>query len=63
VLPPGSGGQAAEDGDNRVREPAGPIPLARRCTPDEVAAAVVFLLESDAITGQIVFVDGGQHLV
>jgi enoyl-[acyl-carrier-protein] reductase (NADH) len=24
---------------------------------------VVFLLRSDSITGQIVFVDGGQHLL
>lgn len=30
--------------------------------PDDVARAVVFLLESEFITGQVVFVDGGQHL-
>ena len=53
--PPGKGA-------GRVRDLAGQSPLKRRCTPAEVAAAVVFLLESDAITGQIVFVDGGQHL-
>jgi uncharacterized protein (DUF849 family) len=28
----------------------------------DVAEAVVFLVESDAITGQILYVDGGQHL-
>jgi NAD(P)-dependent dehydrogenase (short-subunit alcohol dehydrogenase family) len=56
VLPParGRGG--------RVSEPGGTVPLGRRCTPREVADAVVFLVEADAITGQIVFVDGGQHL-
>ncbi len=43
-------------------EEAGDIPLVRRPTPADVAAAVVFLLESDSITGQTVFVDGGQHL-
>jgi len=47
----------------RVRELAGQSPLKRQCTPEEVAAAVVFLLESDAITGQILFVDGGQNLL
>ncbi|MEI6971780.1 MAG: SDR family oxidoreductase [bacterium] len=42
---------------------AGAIPLGRRPAPADIAAAVVFLLESDAITGQILFVDGGQHLM
>jgi NAD(P)-dependent dehydrogenase (short-subunit alcohol dehydrogenase family) len=45
------------------REPAGAMPLGTRCTPEQIAAAVVFLLANPAITGQIVFVDGGQHLV
>jgi NAD(P)-dependent dehydrogenase (short-subunit alcohol dehydrogenase family) len=46
-----------------AREKAGDIPLARRPTPEDVAAAVVFLLESDSITGQTIFVDGGRHLI
>lgn len=45
-----------------TREPAGTAPLGRHATPEQVAAAVVFLLASPAITGQILFVDGGQHL-
>lgn len=45
-----------------VREPAGTIPLGRRPTPEDVARAVAFLAESEAVTGQILFVDGGQHL-
>ena len=45
-----------------VREPAGTIPLGRRPTPEDVAQAVAFLAESEAVTGQILFVDGGQHL-
>lgn len=57
ILPPSGRGA------DRVRDLAGKVPLQRQCTPDEVAAAVAFLLESDAITGQTVFVDGGQHLV
>jgi len=54
----------APDGKGRgaAREPAGPILLRRPIAPADVAAAVVFLLESDAVTGQILFVDGGQHL-
>jgi len=37
-------------------------PLERGTTPEEIAAAVRFLLESPAITGQMIALDGGQHL-
>ena len=54
--PPGKGRQY-------LRDHAGRVPLHRQVTPRDVASAVVFLLKSDSITGQIVFVDGGQHLL
>ncbi len=38
-------------------------PLKRSSTPQDVAAAVRFLLESPAITGTTLLVDGGQHLL
>ena len=57
VLPPPGEGAAY------VRDYAGPVPLECDCTPRDVAEAVCGLLESDVMTGQIVFVDGGQHLV
>ena len=37
-------------------------PLGRSSTPADVARAVRFLLESSAITGTTLLVDGGQHL-
>jgi NAD(P)-dependent dehydrogenase (short-subunit alcohol dehydrogenase family) len=37
-------------------------PLERSSTPEDVARAVRFLLESPAITGTTLLVDGGQHL-
>jgi NAD(P)-dependent dehydrogenase (short-subunit alcohol dehydrogenase family) len=37
-------------------------PLARSSTPQDIARAVRFLLESPAITGTTLLVDGGQHL-
>ncbi len=37
-------------------------PLARSSQPDDVARAVRFLIESPAITGTTLLVDGGQHL-
>ena len=37
-------------------------PLGRSSTPEDVARAVRFVLESPAITGTTLLVDGGQHL-
>ena len=38
------------------------VPLQHGATPDEVAAAVRFILSSSAMTGQMIALDGGQHL-
>ncbi|XP_054906060.1 carbonyl reductase family member 4 isoform X5 [Poeciliopsis prolifica] len=38
------------------------IPLGRFGTPEEVAMAVLFLLESSYVTGQVLVVDGGLQL-
>lgn len=38
-------------------------PLEQASTPEDIARAVVFLLENPAITGVDLPVDGGQHLV
>jgi NAD(P)-dependent dehydrogenase (short-subunit alcohol dehydrogenase family) len=37
-------------------------PLGRASTPEDVARAVRFLVESAAVTGTTLLVDGGQHL-
>lgn len=37
-------------------------PLQRLGTPEDVAAAVVFLIEADYITGEVIKVDGGRHV-
>jgi len=54
--PPGSSVESA-------RELAGNIPLDQLPTPGNIAEAALFLLESDSITGQVIYVDGGQHLL
>ncbi|NLB65396.1 MAG: SDR family oxidoreductase [Lentisphaerae bacterium] len=46
-----------------VSEKAGELPLARRPTPQDVAGAVAWLCEASAVSGQILYVDGGQHLL
>ncbi len=44
------------------REPAGAFPLANPPAARDVAEAVLYLLGADAVTGQIIYVDSGQHL-
>ncbi len=56
VLPPVTGAVEGVD-------PAGDQPLATRCTPENVCEAIVFLASSRTLTGQVVYVDGGQHLL
>jgi len=38
------------------------IPLQRTGNTDGVVSAVLFLIENDFITGEVIFVDGGEHL-
>jgi NAD(P)-dependent dehydrogenase (short-subunit alcohol dehydrogenase family) len=38
------------------------LPLQRGTGPEEIAAALRFLLASPALTGQMIALDGGQHL-
>jgi NAD(P)-dependent dehydrogenase (short-subunit alcohol dehydrogenase family) len=54
--PPGKGAEYLQDH-------AGRIPLNCRISPQDVAAGVVALLRLEGVTGQTLFVDGGQHLL
>jgi NAD(P)-dependent dehydrogenase (short-subunit alcohol dehydrogenase family) len=38
------------------------MPLRRGTSPEEIAAAIRFILASPAMTGQMIALDGGQHL-
>ena len=46
-----------------VHEKAGETLLDRRPTPEDVAAAVAYLLGAESVTGTIIPVDAGQHLL
>jgi len=37
-------------------------PLQRIGTPEDVAHAVLYLLEAEFVTGEVIFVDGGRHV-
>jgi len=57
ILPPPGEGAAY------LAERAGPMVLAERPGPAQVADAVLFLLATEGITGQVLYVDSGQHLL
>lgn len=57
VLPP-----PGED-EAYLADRAGAAPLRRRCTVEDVASAVLHLLKNEAMTGQVLYIDGGQHLL
>lgn len=48
--------------DEQFRQQIDLLPLRRGTTPDEIARTVMFILESPAMTGQMIALDGGQHL-
>jgi len=56
LAPPGKGGDAYLD------TLAQAVPLRRHGSPADVAQAIIFLLRSDFITGQVIHVDGGTHI-
>lgn len=39
------------------------VPLKKHGSTDDIVEAILFLLRSDFITGQIIYVDGGMHLM
>jgi len=41
---------------------AAAVPLKRGPSPDDIAAAVVYLAQAKSVTGTVIAVDGGQHL-
>lgn len=56
ILPP-----SGKD-ESYLQRVAGSLPLKRPGNPADIVAAVQYLLENDFVTGQILYVDGGQHL-
>lgn len=57
ILPPAGKDEAYLD------ELAKGLPLKRHGNPGDIADAVLYLLGSDFVTGQVIFVDGGRRLM
>jgi NAD(P)-dependent dehydrogenase (short-subunit alcohol dehydrogenase family) len=48
--------------EDQFRKQWDSTPLKRGAEPGEIAAAIGFLLDAPAVTGQMIALDGGQHL-
>jgi NAD(P)-dependent dehydrogenase (short-subunit alcohol dehydrogenase family) len=59
---PGSTLQGAEQSDAQFAEHRQGSVLQRGANPDDIVRAMNFLLESPSFTGQLLCIDGGQHL-
>lgn len=57
ILPP-----AGKD-EGYLEQLAQTVPLKRHGAPDDIADAVLYLLKADFVTGQVIYVDGGRHLL
>jgi NAD(P)-dependent dehydrogenase (short-subunit alcohol dehydrogenase family) len=53
-----SGRQTAADFERTHRN----NPLKRGCTPDDIARAIRFIIETPSMTGHTIVIDGGQYL-
>lgn len=62
AIAPGPILPAALDSQDHFAQIANATPLARAGTPDNIVQTLLFLLEHEYITGEMIRVDGGEHL-
>ncbi len=62
AIGPGPTLPSAHQAPGEFEAEAAGVLLQRRATPDEVAAALRYLIDATSVTGQMIAVDGGQHL-
>ncbi len=59
---PGPTLPSARQTEESFRRQWAALPLSRRVRPEEIAAAIRFILDAPSVTGQMIAVDAGQHL-
>jgi NAD(P)-dependent dehydrogenase (short-subunit alcohol dehydrogenase family) len=59
ILPP----HGMEVGSDEWRRHGERVPLERTGSPEQIGETVLFLTRNDYVTGETIFVDGGEHLV
>jgi NAD(P)-dependent dehydrogenase (short-subunit alcohol dehydrogenase family) len=62
AIGPGPVLKSAHQTDEEFRRQCEATILGRGTTPEEIAGAIRFILEAPAMTGQMIALDGGQHL-
>jgi NAD(P)-dependent dehydrogenase (short-subunit alcohol dehydrogenase family) len=62
AIGPGPTLPSVHQDDEQFARQCAAMPLRRGTTPDEIADAVRFILSARAMTGQMIALDGGQHL-
>jgi NAD(P)-dependent dehydrogenase (short-subunit alcohol dehydrogenase family) len=62
AIGPGPTLRGARQSEGHFARQRAAMPLGRGANPDDVTAALGFFLDSPAVTGQMIAVDGGQHL-
>ena len=62
AIGPGPTLQGARQSDSHFTRQRAATVLGRGANPGDITAALGFFLESPAVTGQMIAVDGGQHL-
>jgi NAD(P)-dependent dehydrogenase (short-subunit alcohol dehydrogenase family) len=62
AIGPGPVLKSAHQTDEEFRRQCETTILGRGTTPDEIAEAIQFILNAPAMTGQMIALDGGQHL-
>ena len=62
AIGPGPVLRSIHQSDEQFARQAAATPLGHGTSPDEIARAVTFILDQPAMTGQMIALDGGQHL-
>ena len=62
AVAPGPTLPSPRQSDAQFAAQAASVPLKRGPTPEDIAAAVVYLAGARSVTGTVIAVDGGQHL-
>ena len=62
AIGPGPTLASAHQTEAEFRRQCAAVPLGRGSTPEEICAAVRFILATPSLTGQMIALDGGEHL-
>ncbi len=62
AIGPGTTLRGVNQSDEQFRAQRAASVLARGANPDDICAALGYLIDAKAVTGQLICVDGGQHL-